>query len=254
VASLLRISQEAEGASVVKVHTIWLRRIHKWIGLIIGAQVLLWAASGAMMAMLDMGEVAGGEARSQPALAERAVASDGWENVGRQLGETPITGARLSRLLGRQVYHVATTDGVRVFDAETGRRVAIDAALAEKVARASHPDDAIVRKVAALDRLTFAVRDHELPVWRVDFEDPKNSSYYVSGTTGDLLERRNDSWRLWDFFWMLHTMDYAKRTSFNHPLIVVFAFAAVWLTITGFWLLLRTGWRSDFKRLKGRAL
>jgi uncharacterized iron-regulated membrane protein len=237
----------------VTVHTIWLRRIHKWVGLVIGIQVLLWAVSGAMMAILDMDEVAGGQKRSQPPFAERAASRDGWEDVGRQLGGTPIIGVRLGRLLGRQVYHVTTSRGVRVYDAETGRRVSIDAPLAERVARASHPDDALVRKVAPLDRLTFAVRDHELPIWRADFEDSTNSSYYVSGTTGDLLERRNDSWRLWDFFWMLHTMDYAKRTSFNHPLIVVFAFAAVWLTITGLWLLFRTGWRSDFKNLKRRG-
>ena len=234
------------------IHTIWLRRIHKWVGLVIGIQVLLWAVSGAMMAVLDMDEVAGGETRSRPTFAERDAARDGWENVGRQLGAAPITGARLSRLLDRQVYHVTAADGVRVFDAETGRRVSIDAALAETVARASHPEDATVRTVAPLDRLTFAVREHELPIWRVDFEDSRNSSYYVSGTTGDLLERRNDSWRLWDLFWMLHTMDYAKRNSFNHPLIILFAFATVWLTITGFWLLVRTGWRSDFKGLKRR--
>jgi hypothetical protein len=237
----------------VTVHTIWLRRIHKWVGLVIGIQVLLWAVSGAMMAILDMDEVAGGQTRSQPVFAERAAVRDRWKDVGRQLGATPITGARLSRFLGRQVYEVTTADGVHMFDAETGQRVSIDAALAENVARAFHPDDAIVRKVAPLDRLTFAVRDHELPIWRVDFKDSRNSSYYVSGTTGDLIERRNDSWRLWDFFWMLHTMDYAKRTSFNHPLIVVFAFAAVWLTITGLWLLFRTGWRSDFK-LKRRDI
>ena len=234
------------------VHTIWLRRIHKWIGLIIGIQMLFWAVSGAMMAILDMGEVAGGETRSLPPAVEHSAARDGWDDVGRQLGTTPISGARLSRLLGRQVYHVSTADDVRVFDAETGRRVSIGAVLAEKVARTAHPDDSNVRKVEALDRLTFEVRDHELPIWRVDFDDPKNSSYYVSGTNGALLERRNDSWRLWDFFWMLHTMDYAKRTSFNHPLIILFAFAAVWLTATGLWLLLRTGWRSDFRWLKRR--
>ena len=68
------------------VHTIWLRRIHKWVGLVIGVQVLLWAVSGAMMAVVDMDEVAGGQARSQPAFAERAAARDGWEDVGRQLG------------------------------------------------------------------------------------------------------------------------------------------------------------------------
>jgi len=47
-------------------------------------------------------------------------------------------------------------------------------------------------------------------------------------------------------------MDYVNRTSFNHPLIVIIGFAAVWLAITGLWLLFRTGWRSDFKRVSSR--
>jgi hypothetical protein len=84
----------------------------------------------------------------------------------------------------------------------------------------------------------------------VDFDDAANSSYFVSGTTGQLLERRNDSWRWWDFFWMLHNMDYAKRTSFNHPLIIIVGVAAAWLAATGFWLLFRTMWRHDFSAVR----
>ena len=105
-------------------------------------------------------------------------------------------------------------------------------------------------QVASLHELTLAVREHELPIWQVDFRDEKNSSYYVSGTIGESLERRNDSWRCWDFFWMLHNMDYAERTSFNHPLIIMVGFAMTWLAVTGFWLLFRTMWRHDFVKLR----
>lgn len=48
-------------------------------------------------------------------------------------------------------------------------------------------------------------------------------------------------------------MDYAKRTSFNHPVILMFGFAAVWLAITGVWLLFRTGWRRDLAWMKAPA-
>ena len=96
-------------------------------------------------------------------------------------------------------------------------------------------------------------REHELPIWRVDFRDDANSSYYVSGSTGAILERRNDSWRWWDFFWMLHNMDYANRTSFNHPLIITVGFALAWLAVTGFWLLFRTMWRHDFVAIRRLA-
>ena len=79
-----------------------------------------------------------------------------------------------------------------------------------------------------------------------DFADDDASTYYVSATTGAVLERRNDTWRWWDFFWMLHNMDYADRTSFNHPLVITAGIAMAWLAVTGFWLLFRTMWRHDF--------
>lgn len=229
-----------------KVHTHVLRLLHKWIGLIIGIQLLLWTLSGAMMAILPMGDVAGAEARTPPT-ARLLPGSDAWPAIRQQLANQPITGVSLRPLLNVLVLEIGTADGVQLFDAATGRPVPVNAQLARKVASGAYPGTAQIRNVEALPELTLAVREHQLPIWRVDFADEQNSSFYVSGSTGALLERRNDTWRVWDFFWMLHIMDYTGRTSFNHPLIWLFGFAAVWLAITGFWLLFRTGWRSDFK-------
>jgi len=125
--------------------------------------------------------------------------------------------------------------------------------LTAAIARAAHPEGASRTRVTPLRELNLAVREHELPIWQVDFADADHSSYYVSGVTGELLERRNDSWRWWDFFWMLHNMDYAKRTSFNHPLIITVGFAMAWLAVTGFWLLFRTMWRHDFAFLRRQS-
>lgn len=234
----------------MKIHTHWLRVVHKWIGLVIGLQFVLWSVSGAMMALLPMEEVAGGPRRDPPQV--EALTNDKWDVVQAALRETTITGISMRPLLNRQIYEVTTPDGVKLFDIESGRRIEVDAHLAGQIAVAAHPADAAVTRVQALDELTLAVREHELPIWRVDFRDDKNSSYYVSRSIGELLERRNDTWRMWDFFWMLHNMDYLNRTSFNHPMIIMIGFAAVWLAITGVYLLVRTGWRSDFKRMRRR--
>lgn len=232
----------------MKIHTRWLRVIHKWVGLIIGLQLVLWTLSGAMMAVLDMREVAGGDER-QPVSAPM-VTVDSWPAVRQQLANEPVLGLSLRPMLGRQVYEVSVPEGVRLFDAASGRPVTITRALAAQIASAAYPGTPSIEQVVPLDKLSFAVRAHALPIWQVDFADDQNSSYYVSGSTGELLERRNDTWRLWDFFWMIHIMDYGDRTSFNHPLIITVGFAAVWLAVTGLWLLFRTGWRSDFKRLR----
>jgi hypothetical protein len=226
-----------------------LRRIHKWIGLILGLQFVIWTVSGATMALLDMETVAGGKAR--PAAAAPGIPSGdfAWPEVRRSLGSQPITGLTVRPLLDRQVLEVATPAGLRLFDAANGRPVRVDGLLAGKVAEAAYSGGGKVSSVAPLRKLEFAVREHKLPIWRVDFADDANSSFYVSGGTGKLLERRNDTWRIWDLAWMLHNMDYVNRTSFNHPLIVTLAFGIIWLAITGFWLLFRTKWVPDMGRL-----
>ena len=229
-----------------------LRRIHKWIGLILGRQFVIWAVSGATMALLDMKTVAGGKAPAAAVTPALPVGDTAWPQVRRSLGGQAITGVAVRPLLDRQIFEVATRASVRLFDARDGGPVRVDGLLARKVAEASYVGRGKVASVAPLRELELAVREHKLPIWRVDFADEANSSFYVSGETGKLLERRNDTWRIWDFAWMLHNMDYVSRTSFNHPLIIFLGFVAVWLAITGVYLLVRTGWRSDFKRLKRR--
>lgn len=228
----------------------FLRRLHKWIGLVLGLQFVIWAASGAVMALLDMEEVAGGKKAAEKALPLSLPATSSWPKVRESLAGQAITGVGVRPLLDRPVLEVTTTAGVRLFDAVDGRPVAVDPSLARKVAQAAYTGSGKVAAVEPLRQLELAVREHRLPIWRVDFADEANSSFYVSGATGALLERRNDTWRVWDFVWMLHNMDYANRTSFNHPLIVVLGFGIIWLAITGFWLLFRTKWKPDLRRLQ----
>ena len=227
------------------IKSIWLRRVHKWVGLVIGLQFLIWAISGTAMALLNMEEVAGG-AMGKAAVKPLPVGGVAWPRIQQELAGSPVSKVSLQTLPEEQALSVTTAQGVRLFSVADGEPITIDRETAASIARAAHPSSAAVSAVRPLRELNLAVREHALPIWQVNFRDEANSSFYVSGTTGQLLERRNDTWRWWDFFWMLHNMDYAERTSFNHPLIITVGFAMAWLAVTGFWLLFRTMWRHDF--------
>ena len=228
----------------MKIKSIWLRQIHKWVGLAVGLQFVLWAISGAAMALLDMEAVAGGpRPEAMEAHPGKAI---GWPKIVAQLGDQKIEGLRLRTLLDRNIVETRTAKSTQLFDARTGEQLRITANEARAVAQAAHPNRARPVAVALLNEASLSVREHEPPFWQIDFADRGASTYYVSATTGVLLERRNDTWRWWDFFWMLHNMDYADRTSFNHPLIIAAGIAMAWLAVTGFWLLFRTMWRHDF--------
>jgi len=233
------------------IKSIWLRRIHKWVGLAIGLQFVLWAISGAAMALLDMEAVAGGP-HSEAATPAGAGNPAAWPRIVEQLGAEQIKALRLGSLLEKPVVEVRTPASMKIFDATTGARINIDAATARAIAENHHPLRSQATATTLLREASLPIRDHEPPIWRVDFADEGASAYYISATTGSVLERRNDSWRWWDFFWMLHNMDYANRTSFNHPLIITAGTAMAWLAITGFWLLFRTMWRHDLAWLRRR--
>src|SRR3546814_15468390 len=76
---------------------------------------------------------------------------------------------------------------------------------------------------------TVEVRDHEAPIWRVPFEDGEGTTLYVSGQDGRVLERRNDTWRIFDFVWMLHIMDYTGRQDFKHTLVIMAGSGGLWI-------------------------
>ena len=88
------------------------------------------------------------------------------------------------------------------------------------------------------------------PYWRVNFSDTARSSLYISTATGEILDRRNSYWRVFDFFWMLHIMDYTGRQNFNNTLIIVVALVAIWLGLSGFILLFGSFRRKDFNFLR----
>ena len=51
------------------------------------------------------------------------------------------------------------------------------------------------------------------------------------------MARRNDDWRFFDFFWMLHIMDYKERENFNNPLLITVSIFALFTVLAGLLLL-----------------
>lgn len=234
-------------ARSIQMSPVFWRRIHKWVGLILGIQFVLWTVSGAIMALLDMDKVGG---HSTPAPVEIAA---GWPTDlldPARLGAAE--GLVLRRILDRPVYEFRDGPDTRVIDARTGRPVVIDSASAQQIAKQAFHHDTSVVSVERLERANLESREHDGPMWRVNFADEENSSAYVSAITGRPLVNRGDTWRVWDFVWMLHNMDYVNRTSFNHPLIIFVAFATLWLSFTGFYLLFKSFRRREFNWVLGR--
>lgn len=229
----------------IRLTPLFFRRIHKWVGLILGLQFLLWALSGSVMALLDKDKVGGHKADVSHA---HPLSQGDYFNVAALARGEAVTGILLRDLGARPVYELSTTKGTRLVDATSGEDIRVNEEMARDVA--SMMNDAQIRKVSVLAKSNLESRDHEGAMWRIDFNDAENSSAYVSRNTARFLVMRGDTWRTWDFFWMLHNMDYVNRKSFNHPLIIFVALGVLWLSGTGFYLLFKSFSRADFRWLR----
>jgi ferredoxin len=158
-------------------------------------------------------------------------------------------GINLTHRHGKPVYVINRANGETLIDASNAEVIVIDKNRARQAALNDFIGDgeiASIKKGTAPDRET---RDSNGAYWRVDFSDRSNTSIYISASTGEILERRNSFWRIRDFFWMLHIMDYPGRENFNNPLIITVALIAIWLGISGFLLLFGSFTRLDFSSL-----
>lgn len=222
-----------------------IRTLHKWFGLVLGLQFLLWTISGAMMALLDHHKVSGEHTVRDPVPLAAPTQLVPIGDLAAAVG-APVHGVKLRPLNDRYVYEVKTAAGTSMLDAVSGRPVVIDAVAARGLAAAAYVGEGRITAVEPVAKHGLETRGLVLPLWKASFSDADHTTLYVAAATGDVVERRTDTWRLWDVFWMLHIMDYSNRTSFNHPLIITVATGVAWLALSGMILLFRSFRRSDF--------
>ena len=231
---------------------IFFRKLHKWLGLVIGAQLVVWLLSGTVISLIDQQKVSGGVTRQPPAETS-PLASAGPLFPMSELSPavTSVQTVTLGRFLSGPVYRVVTKDATTLFDAKTGQVVRIDRQLAEQIAANSYRGTGALIGSEHLEQGSDEVRDFSGSVWRADFNDDLATRVYVAADDGEVLAHRNSHWKLVDFLLMLHFMDYVRADSFNNPQIIIVGFGTLWIAISGLLLVFYSFSRSDFLWLPG---
>ena len=210
--------------------------VHRWLGALAGVQLLLWSAGGFVFATHDIDWVRGERGRNPAAKASLALAHVRLSpaELASRLGAGAQAGAKaganiehleLRMLLDRPVYEIRQPGRTSLIDARTGApRSPVDRDTALAIALADRKGSPAVMSVERIEAdPPVEYRGRPLPAWQVTLADGEGTHIYVAADSGRITARRNDAWRRFDFFWMLHTMDYSGRDDFNHPLLMGFA-------------------------------
>jgi uncharacterized iron-regulated membrane protein len=215
------------------------RSLHKWFGLIVGLQVLIWLATGLYMVVLDLDFIHGDPLvrNMQQAIT---LPDSSRVNIATLRTKYPdATDIGLRPVLGTSFFTVTTPENRYLINPVSEEVISpLGEEFARKIASYHFNGKDSIREVRLITSdPPGEIGSRRLPLWRVDFDDRYATSFYIDPHTGALVTRRHQYWRIFDFFFMLHIMDYDERTDAHNLLLQIAQFTGVIFGVTGLWLL-----------------
>ncbi len=190
---------------------ITIRKIHRYLSIFIAIQLLLWTISGIYFAFNKI-EMIRGEQYRLPVETEYRI----FNRLGQEIIETDNNGAKTYKTYpGNQKVSILSSDEAIIIAKEKTSLNPIKAILIEKAERGDE------------------FRGRSLPIYKISTDTKDDINIYVNSMTGDIAAIRSDSWRVWDFLWALHIMDYQDRDNINNLLLKFFSVLALISSVTG---------------------
>ena len=223
------------------------RKTHKWLGLFIGLQVVIWSLSGLYMTVVHIDTIHGDHLIHpvQPAQVDARELADPLGVATAHQGEA----VRLAWMREQPIYVVRNDSGEQALDARTGRAVAPPTEQEIRgIANATYTGNEPIASARLITEIPGEIRSRKPPLWRVEFDHWNKPTLYFSPVTGELVSRRHELWRIFDFVWMFHIMDFDERENVNNPLLRAFTWGAVLMASSGIWLLFYSFHRKKKKK------
>lgn len=212
---------------------IKIRKAHRYLGLFLGIQFILWTASGLYFSWTDIDEIHGDHFRN---MHHEPMAFDGLIGLSQISLPSKISSVSLKEIDGKPYYWVNNEFLADARSGEVKDGITQDEALAVAKSHMAHH-----LKVKGVTLLTETDKHHEyrekkLPAYVISYESPEDIKAYVSVADGSFQTIRHRNWRWFDFLWMTHTMDYEGRDDINNMVLRAFSLLGLITVFSGFLL------------------
>lgn len=240
---------------MAKSRHYYIRRAHRYLGVLLGIQFLLWTVGGLYFSWSNMDEIHGDlQRRNAPLLSSNitlvspSVALDTIRKVHRI---DSVVSIQLIEILGKPYYQIRCISVIHNETKHTHDMMAINHladAVTGKLRGPLSKEEAVEMartrfvgqpNVEAVEYLTSANGHHEyrespLPAYAITFQHVSKTTVYVSTELGTVEKFRNYKWRVFDFLWMMHTMDYQGRDNISNWMLRAFSIFGLVTVLSGF--------------------
>lgn len=227
----------------------FIRKSHRYLGIFIGIQFLFWTLGGLYFSWTNIKEIRGDNLRKTVEVinAEREFISPSAAlgELKKNESNAEIKSLRLIEIFDESFYEIKyetpETEKMIAVNAVSGKlREQISETEATKIAGESLKEPLTVKSVEFLTTENVGghheYREKPLPAWAVTFENSNDLTIYLSAETGQIGAFRTNKWRVFDFLWMLHTLDFKERDNINNYLLRGFSALGIVTILSGFTL------------------
>jgi hypothetical protein len=207
-----------------------IRKTHRYLGIFLGLQFLMWTISGLYFSWTDIDEIHGDHFKkeSEPAVFEDLNA---LSNANEK-----VYALELKEIAGEPYYWVNESKLIHARSGAYKPGISEEEALA--IAHQHMKDELIVSEVHLIDETDahHEYRGRDLPAYVISYTSDDKVTAYVSVKDGSFQTVRHRDWRWFDFLWMTHTMDYETRDDFNTTVLRAFSLLGLITVCSGFLL------------------
>ena len=209
-----------------------IRLFHKYLSLVISIQLLLWTVSGIYFAFNKIELV-----RGEQYLIEHKVSKLDLKEV-----ESSFSGKNVNfvRRLDEWIIKVETDSGFSYTDLQGQNLDELNEEEVREVVRQSTKLIPLMVQRIDKPKIRAEFRGRNLPIFKVATSTTDNINVYVDAFTGEVTAIRSDSWRIWDFLWGAHIIDYSERENINNFLIKILSILALLSSLSGIVLFFKT--------------
>lgn len=229
----------------------YFRKIHRYFGVIIGIQFLFWTLGGLFFAWSDMDQIHSDPYKAESNYFNNSIGLSSPQitinDLNKEYNNFYIKNLELINVLDSPVYRFLILNSENkeskyiLADARTGKiRSVLSKEESIKLAKSAFAFDSPISEVNELndDNINnhHEYRGGILPAYAISFDHNSGVTLYVSPEMAKVVTYRNSNWRIFDFLWMMHTMDYSGRDNFGNYLLRFMAILGLITILSGFFV------------------
>jgi len=216
---------------------IFIRKSHKWLGLILAIQFIIWVGSGLIMSLLPEELIAGVHTTAN--IPPVSFSSNKLIPIDKLSLDTELTIKSINISNGNRGFMYTITDAKganHFFNAYTGEKfMQMDEKTAITIAQTNYSGSGVFIEAELINDSAY---------WAIAFDDWESTAIAIDAISGSIVQRDNNYRRAFIYLFRFHLMDY-QDGNIENWLLRFFASIATLFVISGVYLLFKSKYKQD---------